>query len=206
MQFVWIALFAVVLTAVIVIIVRYSKREDEKVQLVWKAFAREQGLRWKDGTGSWFPRYEAHGESSGVPVRLLKYVVSTGKSTITYTRFIGQLRPSVEHKIVVGRRSFGTTLGEMLGYRPISTGDAAFDTRMVLRSRSRDAALAIIGPATRERILAFPKKLWIECKGGEAKVWWHGAEMDPKVLASGLAVVTALCGADAGSPSRPISR
>lgn len=194
------------LVIAVVFAVRYSKKRDEEVQRIWKSFARANGLRWTDSAGGFWSRksYEAHGEAAGVPVRVHKYVVRTGKRSVIYTRFIGKLPRGVQHKLRVCRRFLGTKLAELFGSPSVDTGDARFDARMALRSASREEALEIVGPLARERILGFPKELWVECKGDDAQVWWYGAETDPRVLESGLDVLTALCGAGAGAPARPI--
>ncbi len=197
-ELVWLALFtlaiAAFVTTVFVVSGRHAKRRDEEVQRIWKSFARAQGLRWKDAEGFWSRSgFEVRGESSGVSVRLHKRVVRTGKHAVVYSRFVGQLSRPVEHKIRVGPRSFVTKLGELIGLHPIVTGDPSFDKRMALRSRAHAAALAIFGPVARERVLGFPREIQIECQGDEARVWWRGAETDPKVLESALATLVAMC-------------
>lgn len=185
----------------------YSRKRERELQAVWKSFASAHGLRWSESKTFWSGRrYEVQGDVRGVSVSLHKHVVHRGKSTIVYTRVVGQLPRRVVHRVQLGRRSFATKLAEWVGHPPIETGDASFDERFVLRSGSRHEAIELIGPAARADIRAFPKPLSIDCEGEVVKVSWREAERDPFVLDAAVELCATVCGARVSAAACPAIR
>ena len=191
-----IAVAAVVLAVVGVIIVfavRYERARDQMRLEVWRRFASERGFRLLEPTGPWYRRtpHAVEGKMENVPFRLDTYVVSTGKSHITYTRVRGELDRPFPGQLEVWRRNFFTKLAEKLGRRSLHTGDSAFDTRMTARSKAGEAALGVLDADVRSRASSFPRSARLRVSGREVTVFWIGAERDLAVLEAACNLIAA---------------
>ena len=199
----WIGIGAlvVVVTFVVVAAVRYDASRREAFRVAWRGFASSRGFQWIASTGPWYRRTSdaIEGSMQGVALRLDTYVVSTGKSQITYTRVACSLERPFEAKLVVSRRSFLTGIGERFGRKSIRTGDPSFDERWVLRSKARDAALRLVDETVRSRMRALDRRACLQVSGREAKVWWTGRETDPSVLDAACDLVAAVARASANA-------
>lgn len=192
----WAALaaFAVVVVLALVYAVRHSAARQEEFRQAWRRFATSRGLRYLGPSGPWYRRTpdRIEGRFEGVDLLFDTYVVSTGKSHITFSRVRGELERPVGAKITVGRRTFLTAIEEKLGRASVRTRDGAFDERRVVRSKAGDSALQVLDDDVRARILAFTRSADLEVAGGEAKLTWRGAEADPAVLDAAGGLVASL--------------
>jgi hypothetical protein len=184
------AIAAFVATALV-----FSRRQLQKTSDVWRAFAQRNGFRFTERTGPWYRRRGPMiaGSLDGVELRLDRFVVSSGKQSVVYTRVRGELERSLEQKLVVCRRDWIHRLRYAFGPPAVETGSPTFDARMMLLSDSRDAALELIDGEVRAQLLAFDRRLEIKCEKQEATLVWRAAERDPHVLEAGCRVIAALC-------------
>lgn len=199
----WIALAAllVVVSLVLVVAIRFGAIRKEAFREAWRSFATSRGLRWIEASGPWY-RHKSdaiEGSVEDVAIRLDTYVVSTGKTQVTFTRVQCRLGRPFPGKIVAKRRTFLTGIGEKLGRRSLRTGDPTFDGKMVVRSKSGDIALRLFDEKVRSRARAIERPVSIQIAGEEAKAWWRGAETDPSVLDAACNLVAALARASASA-------
>jgi len=181
--------------AFVAMAVVFSRRQMQKTSDVWRAFAERNGFRFTERTGPWYRRRGplVAGSLDGVEFRLDRFVVSSGKHSVVYTRVRGELERSLERKLVVCRRDWVHRLRYSFGPPAVETGSPTFDARMMLLSDSRDTALELISNEVRARLLAFDRRLQIKCEKQEATLVWRAAERDPHVLEAGCRVVAAMC-------------
>ena len=188
-----ISLTAAFVIAAVSLGIRYAAGQQEAFRAVWRAFAATRGLQWSEASGPWYRRSSdrIEGAIDGCLVRIDTYVVSTGKSHVTFTRLRGELERPFTAKLRVAPRNFLTGVGEILGRKRIPTGDAAFDGRMSVRCPSRALALAAIDESVRTRVLALDRPVSIQVQDREVKVWWRGQEKVPQTLDAGCQVTAA---------------
>lgn len=189
-----VVLVLALLVPVIVLAVRHQRAQDARRLEVWRGFAQDRGLGFVVPTGPWYRRTSTavEGAVRGVPVRLDTYVVSTGKTHVTFTRVRAPLERDLAARVVVTRRNVFTGWGEALGWKTVPTGDSSFDAKFAARSPSRETAQGVLDDDVRARVAAFPHGLQIHCSGREAKIAWRNAESNPAVLEAGVELGAAL--------------
>ena len=128
----------------------------------------------------------------GVQVKLDTYVVSTGKSHMTFTRATSPLERDAPSKVTVSRRHIFTGLGEALGMKTVRTGDPSFDERMVVRTKDAARVRGTIDETVRARILAMPASVTLRVDGRTAKVTWRGKEKESRTLDTALGLAAAV--------------
>src|SRR5215213_3355823 len=91
---------------------------------VWAALAREINARHE--TGGWWKHGKVVADVGAWQITLDKFVVSTGKTHVTFTRLRA---PFVSHgglRFLVYRKSIFSGLGKLLGMQDIEIGDERF--------------------------------------------------------------------------------
>jgi hypothetical protein len=199
MPWIPLALFGVVMVLVVVFASRYQAEQQERFRQAWREFATSRGFTWTQGSGPWYRRSNDSIDATveGVPVRLDTYVVSTGKTTVRFTRVTSRLEREVEDRISICRRSIFTGLGERFGRKTLRTSDPAFDRRMAARSRNPGRALRTIDEDFRTRLLEIQRRVQVKVDGASAVVTWHGGEKDPRTLDAACRLAAALSRASA---------
>jgi len=197
----WVVL-SVVGAAVVLLVVfalRFEAERREVFRQAWRDFATSRGFVWKPASGPWYRRTSdaIDGNVEGVPVRVDTFVVSTGKSHVTYTRVVSRPGNDVPAKITVSRRHFLTGFGESLGMKTVRTGDPSFDERMVVRARDPEAVRRVIDASVRARILELRPSVTVRIQDQTAKITWRGAEKDPRTLDAACRLAAAISRAGA---------
>lgn len=188
------AVFLAVMVLIVVFAFRYRAAETQRFREAWREFAMSRGYAWKDGSGPWYrrPSDSIDATVEGAPVKLDTYVVSTGKSAITFTRVACTLRNAPRAKIHVGRRSLLTVIAERFGSKSVPMGDPAFDRTMAVRSKDSESARRTLDASVRARLLEIPRRVEVKVDGLAAKITWRGAEKDPRVLDAACSTAAAL--------------
>jgi hypothetical protein len=183
-----------VLAAVIVPAARYSLRKERELADAWRTFAQRRGFRWFGVSGPWYRRrsHRVEGELEGVPFVLDRYTVSTGKTSVRFTRVTAQLSRPARERVITCRRTWNGRLSTAFKGPIVELGDRRYDERMLVRCRSAHDARQALDATVRQRILASPRSLYVECRDGGAKVCWRGSEADPSALERGIAVASAI--------------
>src|SRR5262249_37330715 len=105
-----VATLVTILALVLIVAFRYEARWIELFRDPWRGFASSRGFQWIRASGPWYRRKSDAIEASvqGVPLRLDTYVVSTGKSHVTFTRARCELERPVSAKLTISPRTVFT--------------------------------------------------------------------------------------------------
>jgi hypothetical protein len=138
---------------------------------VWAALAREINARHE--AGGWWKHGKVVADVGRWQITLDKYVVSTGKSHVTFTRLRA---PFVSHRglrFLVYRRSVFSDLGKLLGMQDIEIGDRRFDDAFVVKGNDEPAIRALLSDPALRALLEAQPKLRLEVKDDEG---WFGTD------------------------------
>ncbi len=95
------------------------------------------------------------------------YVVSTGKTSVTYTRLKARAIDPIPSDIRVSTAHLFSDLGRLMGLQDVATGDAVFDEKYVVKADHDDDARALLDASTRKSLLDFPHSVRFEYRAGE---------------------------------------
>jgi hypothetical protein len=186
-----IAIIATVVTFFIVHAVRDSRRRRE----LWRSYADARGFRYSEQAGPWYRRSgpSIHSARDGAEIMLDHYVVSTGKSSVPFTRLRGTCHRAPTARLSLSLRSFLTSIGRAMGVTYLESGDRAFDERFAIRGLASGPIDAIFDARTRERLAAVPRRFQLKLKDGQAVMNWSGWETREPMLDAAIDAMTALC-------------
>ena len=109
----------------------------------WAALAGEIGARVEAG-GWWNGRSRVVADVGAWQVTLDKYVVSTGKSTLTYTRLRAPFLNPSGFRFHIYRRSVFTDLAKLLGMRDIEVGVQPFDNNFIVKANDEVRVIQLL--------------------------------------------------------------
>lgn len=172
----------------------YAHREKKAREAVWRALAAERGGTYHPGKVSLFKQQHPGIEVAvgQALVYLDTYVVSTGKSSQTYTRARARFSLRGAPSFKVAPKGVLATVGAMIGLRDVSLGHARFDEELVVKCEDQAAVREAFTPEVMDRVVA---RLWnakIESSGGLVTLTLFGALKDPTKLSAMLDVTGAL--------------
>lgn len=104
-------------------------------------------------------------------VTLDMYVVSTGKSSVTYTRMRAPFVNRDGFRFVVYRASIFTPLGKMLGMQDIRIGNDRFDDDFVVKSNKEPQVRKLLADPKLRQLIQKQKRIRFEVKDDEG---WFG--------------------------------
>jgi hypothetical protein len=124
---------------------------------IWSQLAREINAQFVEG-GFWGKKSVVRAKHKQWTLTLDTYTVSTGKSTITYTRMRAPyVNPDGFH-FTLYRAGFFTELGKMLGMQDIEIGHPEFDRNFVCKGNHPPQVIRMLGnPILRELIQKQPE-------------------------------------------------
>jgi hypothetical protein len=175
--------------------VAYARRRARRLNDIWRAFAEEHGFHFDEKAGPWFKRVRPHitGAIDGVTFDLEKHVVSHGHGASVRTRARVTLDRPLDGLFVVCSNRWSVRLNYAFGPPRIETGSSAFDEKILVLGKERQAALEMIDRDVMERLVAFPRRFRIECDDRSATMSWMHGEREPAVLDAAAKLMTALC-------------
>ncbi|MBX3248590.1 MAG: hypothetical protein KF901_15545 [Myxococcales bacterium] len=140
---------------VVYLIVRSTMRAEREREARWAEWAAGLGGQFVPGSGGFFFRTPAlvvvpHGYAW---VRLDKYVVSTGKTSTTYTRARARFTLGFGPRFRVSAEGILSAVGKALGAQDLLLDDPAFDPRFVIKGDSPDAIRWAWTPLARQAAL-----------------------------------------------------
>lgn len=187
----------VVMAAIVAAAITITRRSERRLESAWREFAQRSGHEWVEASGPWFKKQSSGvtGTIDGVVFKLDRHYVQAGKSRVAYTRIRGTCSRLIAEKVGVRTLNLANRLNGLftIGQPVVETGDTSFDARMIVRSKSRDAALSLLDREVRQGLLAFPRALRIDCQDGEAVLTWRGAEREPANLEAGCKLIALVC-------------
>jgi hypothetical protein len=140
-------------------------------QEVWQQLAHEMKADFVDG-GFW-GKTKVQAQFKQWTITLDTYTVSTGKSSVTYTRLRAPYVNPDNFRFTVYRRSIFTGIALFFGAQDIEIGDDWFDKEFVIKSNDPAKAIAFFGnPRVRELIHRQPA-IYFDVKDDEG---WFGKQ------------------------------
>ena len=137
---------------------------------VWAALAKEINAR--HDAGGWWKHGKVVADVGAWQVTLDKHVVSTGKSTITFTRLRAPFVSNGGLRFEIYRRGLFSNLGKLLGMQDIEVGDREFDEAFIVKGNEEPTVRRLLADPTLRALLAAQPKLRLEVKDDEG---WFGA-------------------------------
>lgn len=172
----------VLLVGVFGAVFAFARRQGKKANEAWAAVAARHGGTFNPKAGSWQNRTRLlEVVVDGVSLRVDHYVVSTGKTATTYTRYRAPAFGSGKLELRVYSRHALTGLSRALGFQDVSTGDAAFDDDFVVKANDEDLARAWLTDDVRAAIRS-AKGYQFAIKGGELTVTKAIIETDVETI------------------------
>ena len=137
---------------------------------IWRQLSAEIGARYVEGGFGKADKVQAtHDEWT---VTLDTYVVSTGKTTIVFTRMRAPYVNPGGFQFTVYRKSIFTGLGKMLGMQDIEIGDEPFDQDFVVKGTDEARVRELLSNPKIRELIARQPKLHFTVKDDEG---WFGA-------------------------------
>ena len=109
-------------------------------------------------------------------VTLDTYTVSTGKSTVTFTRMRAPYVNADGFRFIIYRSSIFTPLGVLLGMQDIQIGDAEFDREFVVKSNDPPRVRQLLSDAALRELLRSQERIHLEVKDHEGVFGAHFPE------------------------------
>lgn len=106
-------------------------------------------------------------------ITLDTYTVSTGKSSVTYTRMRAPYVNKDGFRFTIYRSGFFTAVGEMLGMSDIKIGDPAFDEAFVIKANSEEKVRSLLSDANIQMLMGAQPRIRVQVKDDEG---WFGAQ------------------------------
>jgi hypothetical protein len=137
---------------------------------IWRQLSAEIDARYVEGGFGKADKVQAtHGEWT---VTLDTYVVSTGKTTIVFTRMRAPYVNPGGFRFTVYRKGIFSSLGKMLGMQDIEIGNEPFDQDFIVKATDEARVRELLSnPKIRELIIRQPK-IHFTVKDDEG---WFGA-------------------------------
>jgi hypothetical protein len=184
--------------AIVVTVLIMRKRRFQPLEVVWKQYANERGMRFSFVAGwtrvrmvSGFPPAMA-GEVQGVPVEI----------TLDYTRGAEMTRvdatlPGVMNDFLfaIYRRSSESQVNDGLADMvETPTGNKVFDAKFALFSNNSDLSRSILDRRLAQVIGDFRREFtYLHVSRTRFTLMWAGMETDPKALDEAIRVVWTAC-------------
>ncbi|MBO6938473.1 MAG: hypothetical protein JJ863_26125 [Deltaproteobacteria bacterium] len=124
------------------------------------------------------------------------YVVSSGKSSTTYSRVAAAYSLDRGPVLHIRRQGALNSLGKMLGMQDIEIGDPIFDEAYMIKAPSAGAVLRVLGDDHRLALLHQLPGWWIKSDGVTVKLERFGYPDSAGELAQAMRVATAIASAD----------
>jgi hypothetical protein len=138
---------------------------------VWKQLSESMHGRYIDG--SFLKGGKVEAEHGQWVVTLDTYVVSTGKSTIVFTRLRAPYVNPDSFRFTIYRKGLFSNLGKWLGMQDIVVGDPVFDEAFIIKGTDERKVRALFDdPKLRELLTAQPQ-MNLEVKDDER---WFGTQ------------------------------
>jgi hypothetical protein len=136
---------------------------------IWRQFCDQTGSNYVDG-GFWKgDKVEAtHGPWT---VTLDTYAVSTGKSTIIYTRMRAPYVNPDGFRFTVYRKGIFTALGKLLGMQDVTVGHPDFDRDFVIKGNDDHKLWRLFASQRVRDLISAQKDIYFSVKDDDGMVW-----------------------------------
>jgi hypothetical protein len=139
---------------------------------IWSLLAQQIGAEFKGGGwGKGRERVEA--QVGQWIVTLDTFTVSTGKSTVTFTRMRAPFVNGDGFRFTITRAGIFSPIARMLGFQDVELGDAAFDKAFVIKSSDEPRVRTFLADADLRAKLALQPSLTLSVLDDEG---WFGTK------------------------------
>lgn len=181
------------LAALIWLVKAYSAKLEAGLDAAWSQAAGLVGGRFTPPQGPWYNRKARTIDARVGQVAVLAdhYTVSTGKTSVTYSRVRSRAASPQGMKLQVFRKHAFSGLGQALGFQDVPTGHRDFDGGFTVKSNAPQLVPLWLGPEVRQAVTQVPEYSF-GLGDGEVVSNKVGIEQDPRVLAGAMHAVALL--------------
>jgi hypothetical protein len=123
---------------------------------IWRQLCNETGAEYAEG-GFW-KGDKVHATHGQWIITLDTYAVSTGKSTVVYTRLRAPYVNPDGFRFTIYRHAFFSDIGKWFGMQDVLVGHAEFDRDFVIKGTNEEKLRGLFGdPRLRELVTAQPQ-------------------------------------------------
>ena len=137
---------------------------------IWRQLSTEIGGRYVDG-GFW-KGDKVHAAHEEWTVTLDTYTVSTGKTTIVYTRMRAPYVNPNSFRFTIYRKGFFSGIGKFFGMQDIEIGDQQFDDDFIIKGTDESQVRALLSHQKLRDLIARQPDIHFSVKDDEG---WFGA-------------------------------
>ena len=132
---------------------------------VWQLLSQEIGAEFVKG-GLWKGnKVQAHVKPW--TITLDTYTVSTGKSSVTYTRMRAPYINPEGFRFTIYRKSIFSDLGKFLGMQDIEVGDPEFDEAFIIKGSDESKVVSLFSNSKIRQMIQDQPKIRLEVKDSE---------------------------------------
>jgi hypothetical protein len=147
-------------------------------QEIWQQFATAVGGNFTEG-GFWSGSDRVDAAHGQWMVTLDWYVVSTGKSTIAYTRMRAPYVNPDGFRFTLYRKGIFSDLGKWMGMQDVSVGDAQFDEDFIIKGNDEAKIRRLFSDAKLRDLIRDQPDINFCVKDDEG--FWSGRSFPPNV-------------------------
>lgn len=141
---------------------------------IWQQLATETGADFQPGSFWKGSKVQAtHGEWT---ITLDTYAVSTGKTTIVFTRLRAPYVNPDQFRFTIYRRGLFSELGKWLGMQDVEVGHPDFDRDFVIKGTDETKLRALFASAKIRELIAAQPRIHLTVKDHEG---WFGKSFPP---------------------------
>lgn len=136
---------------------------------IWQQFCAQTGSTYVPGGFAKSDKVEAtHGPWT---VTLDTFIVSTGKSAVTFTRMRAPYVNPDGFRFTVYRKNIFTDIGKLFGMQAVTLGDAEFDENFILQGNDEEKLRRLFSNKTIRDLICSQPKIRFSVKDDEGKFW-----------------------------------
>jgi hypothetical protein len=174
--------------------IRWGLRRRQRTMAMWRSVAENLGGTFEPAKGflQSTPERVQVAVPPGVVIVLDHYTVTSGRSSVTYTRLAAEAPGSGGLALKLAKQGLLARMGTALGIDDIQVGDPAFDDRFVVRGAEPETIRAWLTPRVRELVLACPPEYTLFLENGKVRAEQPGLEEVRERLGAAMNAVAAL--------------
>jgi hypothetical protein len=150
----------------------FGPNKDE----MWRQLCQEIGAKFVEG-GGWKGN-KVQAVVGPWTVTLDTYTVSTGKSSVTYTRMRAPYINSEGFRFTIYRKGVFSGLGKMLGMQDIEVGDPKFDEAFIIKGNNEPRVQHLFADKQLRALVQAQPAIMLDVKDSEG---WFGPKFPDNV-------------------------
>ncbi len=135
--------FFALLIGVIVLSIRFVKKQNNKKIVLFQEWALRLNLQHEHKKQLLAKLNTLSGELDGVPVVIYEHIVGSGKNQVLYTTVTFAPNP-FDFDFRIGKEGFFSKVGKSFGAKDIEFGDEEFDKTFLLKSKEEGKFRSLI--------------------------------------------------------------